>query len=41
LALNKDISKRLVTSKRNVLRRMFWEIKVNENWREQYDKELM
>jgi len=41
LALNKDIAKRLVTSERKVLRRLFWEIKVIENWRERYDKELM
>jgi hypothetical protein len=41
LTLNKDIAKRLVTSEIKVLRRMFWKIKVNENWRERYDKELM
>jgi hypothetical protein len=39
--LNKDIIKRLSAFKRNVLRRFFGGIKVNENWRKRYNKELM
>jgi hypothetical protein len=35
------MTKRLSTFKRKVLRRMFGGIKVNENWRKQYNKELM
>jgi hypothetical protein len=33
--LNKGIAKRLVSSERNVLRRVFGGIKVNGNWRKQ------
>jgi hypothetical protein len=39
--LNKDIIKRLSVFERKVLRRIFGGIKVNENWRRQYNKELM
>ena len=39
--LSKDIAKRLAAFERKVLRRMFGEIKMNENWRKRYDKELM
>lgn len=39
--LNKAIAKWLDAFDRKVLRRMFGGIKVNENWRKQYNKELM
>ena len=39
--LNKGIAKRLATCERKITRRMFGEIKVNENWRKRYDKDLM
>jgi len=39
--LNKDIIKRLSVFERKVLRRIFGGIKVNENWRKRYNKELM
>jgi hypothetical protein len=39
--MNKDIAKRLATFERNVLRRMSGRIKVRENWRKRYNKELM
>jgi hypothetical protein len=39
--LNKDIAKRLATFDTKVLRRIFWEIKVNENRRTRYNTELM
>ena len=39
--LNKGIAKRLATCERKIIRRMSGEIKVNENWRKRYDKELM
>jgi len=39
--LNTDFSKRLAAFERKALRRMFRGIKVNENWRKQYNKELM
>lgn len=39
--MNKDICKRIVAFQRKVLRRKFGEIKVNENWRKRYNKELM
>jgi hypothetical protein len=35
------LNKRLVTFERKVLGRMFGEIKVYENWRKRYDKELL
>jgi len=38
--LNKDIAQRLATFGRKVLRRMLGGLKVNENWRKRYDKEL-
>jgi hypothetical protein len=40
-ALNKDITKRLSVFERKDLRRFFGGIKVNENWRKRYNKELM
>jgi hypothetical protein len=39
--LNKDIAKQLANFERKVLRRMFGGIKVNENRRKQYNRELM
>ena len=39
--LNQGIAKWLAAFKIKVLRRMYVGIKVNENWRDQYDKELM
>jgi len=39
--LNKDITKRQVTFERKVLRKMCRDIKVNENYRKGYNKELM
>ena len=41
--LNKDIAKRLATLRRGggVVRRMSGGIKVKENWRKRYNKELM
>ena len=39
--LSKDISKRLADFERKVLRRMFGGIKVNENCRKRYNKELI
>jgi hypothetical protein len=41
LALHKDIDKRLAAFERQVLIRMFWGIKVNENWRKRYNKEII
>jgi hypothetical protein len=38
--LDKDIAKRMATFERKVLR-MSGGIKVSENWRERYNKELM
>jgi hypothetical protein len=40
-ALNEDIAKWLAAFERTVLRRMFGGIKVNENWRKRYNKELL
>jgi hypothetical protein len=37
---NTDIAKWLAAFEGNVLRRMFGEIKINENWRKRYNKEL-
>ena len=39
--LNKDIAKWLAAFGRKVLKQMFGGIKVNENWRKHYKKELM
>jgi hypothetical protein len=39
--LNKYITKRQVTFERKVSRKMCGGIKVNENWRKRYNKELM
>jgi hypothetical protein len=39
--LNKDIAKRFVGFERKVSRRMFGGIKVHENWRRRYNKELL
>jgi hypothetical protein len=39
--LNKDIAKRLATFEREVLRRIFGRIKVNETWRKRYNMDLM
>jgi hypothetical protein len=39
--LGKDFAKRLAAFERKVLRKMFGGIKVNENWRKRYSKELM
>jgi hypothetical protein len=39
--MDKVIAKRLTTFERKVLRRMYGGIKVSENWRERYNKELM
>jgi hypothetical protein len=39
--LNKDIAKRLAAFERKTLRRMFRGIKMNENGRKPYNKELM
>jgi hypothetical protein len=39
--LNKDIAKWLAAIERKALRRMFGGITVNENWREQCNKELL
>ena len=39
--LSKDIAKRLATFQRKVLGIMFGGIKINENWRKRYNKELM
>jgi len=39
--LNTNIYKRLAAFKRKVLRRIFGGIKVNENWRKRYKKEIM
>jgi hypothetical protein len=36
-----DIAKRLAAFERKVSRRIFGGIKVNENWRKRYNKELM
>jgi len=41
LTLYKDIAKRLAAFERKVLRRMFGGIKLNENWRKRYNKELL
>jgi hypothetical protein len=38
--LNKDIAKGLAVFERKILRRIFGTIKVNENWRKRYNKEL-
>ena len=40
-ALNEDIAKWLAASEENILRRMFGGIKVNEDWRKQYNKDLI
>jgi hypothetical protein len=40
-SLNKDATKRLAAFETKVFRRMFGGIKVNENWRKRYNKELM
>ena len=39
--LNKDIAEWLAAFERKVLRRMFGGINGNENWRKQYNKELV
>jgi hypothetical protein len=39
--LNKDIAKHLAAFERKVLRSIFGETKVNENWKKQYNKELL
>ena len=39
--LNKVIAKELAAFERNTLRRMFWWVKINENWRKLYHVELM
>jgi hypothetical protein len=39
--LIRDIAKWQASFKRNVLRRMFGEIKVNENWKKRSNKELL
>jgi len=39
--LNKDITKWQATVVRKVLRKMCGGIKVNENWRKRYNKELV
>jgi hypothetical protein len=39
--VNKDIAKRLTASEREVLKRIFGEIKVNQDCRKRYNKELM
>ena len=39
--MNKDVAKCLVAFERKFLRRMFWGINANENWRKQSNKELM
>jgi hypothetical protein len=39
--LSKDIAKWMANFERKVLRRKFGGIKVNENWRKRYNKELM
>jgi hypothetical protein len=39
--LNKDIANRLAAFERNISRRMFERIKVYENWRTRYNKELI
>jgi len=39
--LNKDIANRLAAFEGNVLRRMYERIKLNENWRKRYNKELI
>ena len=36
--LNKDIAKQLATFERKILRRVFGGIKVNESWRQWYNK---
>ena len=38
---SKDIAKRMTNFERKVLRRKFGGIKVRENWRKRYNKELM
>jgi len=40
LGIESDIIKPLAVFERNVLRRMFREIKINENWGTRYNKEL-
>ena len=40
-ALSKDIAKRRANFERKILRRKFGVIKVNENCRKRYNKELM
>jgi len=35
------VAKRQAAFERNILRRMFGEIKVNENWRKRNNKELL
>jgi len=39
--LSKDIAKLLAAFQRNVLGIVFGGIKINENWRKRYNKELM
>jgi hypothetical protein len=39
--MNKDIANGLITFEREVLRRVFWRIKVNQNGRKRYNIELM
>jgi hypothetical protein len=39
--VNKDIAKRVAAFERDVLKRMYGRIKVNENWRMGCNKELM
>jgi hypothetical protein len=41
LELNNDIAKWLAAFEKKALRRMFRGIKVNENWRKPYNKEMM
>ena len=39
--LQKDIDKPLAAFEIKILFRLFWEIKVNENWRKRYYKEIV
>jgi len=39
--MNKDIAKRLANFGRYVIRRKFWGIKINKNWRKRHTEELM
>jgi hypothetical protein len=38
---NKDVDERLATFERKILIRMFGVIKVTENWRKRYNKQLI